>query len=97
MLLDNEHREPFGRGKRQARNLQRADLDLRHHAVGEGFVNSRFGRKEPVDIGRRHIELAGNVGDGCFGVAHLAEQPLSRIQDARPRVRPQLRRYRRRL
>lgn len=58
-------------------------IGSREHTPAERLVNFDFGGEETIDIGRRHAEIAGNIGHCRLAVAIVTEQPLGRIQNAR--------------
>jgi hypothetical protein len=45
-------------------------------------VDLDLGGKEAVDVGRRHAEVAGNVGNGRLRITVVAKQPLGGVENA---------------
>ena len=57
-------------------------LELGQAPPADRFDDGVLGGEEPIDVGRRHLEFRGNVGDRCLGKAQPPEQPIGRIHDA---------------
>ena len=54
---------------------------LAGHLLQHRLGDRGLGGEEAVDVGRRHAELGGDVGDRGLEVAELAEEPLRRLHD----------------
>ena len=67
---------------RQLRGRTGHLVDGAEHAAADRLMDLHLRGKEAVDVGRRHAEIAGDVGDVGLGIAVVAEQPLGRIEDA---------------
>lgn len=75
--------QPLGSTEWQMRDFQRLLVARAEHAQAKCLVDFRLRRKEAIDVGRRHIELARDIGDVCLGIAVMAEQPLGGLKNAR--------------
>ena len=50
-------------------------------ALADRFDDGILGRKEAIDVGWRHLELAGDIGNRRLGEAQPTEQRFGRIHD----------------
>ena len=51
-------------------------LDLAHQGAADALMDRLLGIEEAVDVGRRHPQFLGDVGDRGLRIAELAEQTL---------------------
>ncbi len=87
-LVIGEHFEqqplqPFARRAARARDRPHLVFELAKAALADGLHDRDFGREKAVDIGRRHAEFRGDVGDRGFGIAKPAEQRFGGFHDPR--------------
>ena len=76
-------RRSFSSAERAGLGRHRAGLldDLAGHLLQHRLGDRRLGGEEAVDVGGRHAELGGDVGDRGLQVAELAVEPLRRLHD----------------
>ena len=84
----------FDRGQQRAQSFARGfglrddglagGLNRGEQATGDRLVDLGLGREKPVNVGGRHAQFAGDVGDRRLFEADLSEQPLSNFKDAEP-------------
>ena len=56
------------------RNFFRLGLDLAKEVHADSLVDFRFRREETIDVGRRHVQLACDIGDRRLLESDLPEQ-----------------------
>jgi hypothetical protein len=55
----------------------------KQHAAADGLVDFDLGGEETVDVGRRHAEFAGDIGNIGLAVTIVAEEALGAVENAR--------------
>ena len=67
---------PLGGGASRRGDFFRLSLDPAEKVQADRFVDFGFRREEAIDIGRRHVQLARDIGDHRLLEADLPEQAL---------------------
>ena len=71
-----------GRWAARARDRPGLLVELAEAALADRLDDGVLGGEEAVDVGRRHAELGGDVGDRGLGEAQPTEQRLRGLDDA---------------
>ena len=63
-------------GAARSSRLCRLGLDLAEEVHADSLVDFGFRREEAIDVGRRHVQFAGDIGNRRLLESHLLEQAL---------------------
>ena len=74
--------DALGRRAARARHRPGLAVELAQAALADRLDDGVLGWEKPVDVGRRHLELGGDIGDRGLGEAQPAEQRIRRLHDA---------------